>query len=301
MTGCRVWRRPLLGLLAGSAFALVALGIVIGAQTRSDVTFEVASIKRSVDGGPAARSVIGEVAPGGVWRATSATVFGLIRTLYPGHLLPEQIQNLPPWAGTEFYDIDARAGAAASPEQMQAMAQALLADRFKLTMHMEQRELPASLLVLSRRDGRPGPGMRTPAIDCEAYRAAQARGGPLPTDPTRRPFGDRQPCVSTIMAVVDQTRLIPGAQLRLTAGGATVAGIIPLLSRELARPIVDRSGLTAVYDIELQYSVGAPPASGDAGPPLESALSDQLGLKLQSGRAAMDVLVVDHVERPSGN
>ena len=175
---CDVWPRPLLAFIATSVIAISGFAIVVRAQSTSDVGFEVASIKRSVAGSPAARSIIGETAAGGVWRATATTLFGLIRTLYPGHVLPEQIQNLPAWAGTEFFDIEARAGATASPEQMQAMAKELLADRFKLAMHTEQRELPVSLLVLSRRDGRPGSGLRAPAIDCEAYQAAQARGIP---------------------------------------------------------------------------------------------------------------------------
>jgi uncharacterized protein (TIGR03435 family) len=74
--------------------------------------------------------------------------------------------------------------------------------------------------------------------------------------------------------------------------------MITLLSRELGRPVVDATGLTQPFDIEVQYSPEVPSPDREVGPPLRAALADQLGLRVQDGRAAVDVLVVDRVERP---
>jgi uncharacterized protein (TIGR03435 family) len=263
------------------------------------LSFEVASVKRSPDPRslPVFTPVVNQIRPGGAWRSSFATVLGLIRALYPGHSLPGQIAG-PDWIATEFYDIEARGPASASPDDLHEMARTLLADRFTLAMRTEKRELSAYMLVIARADGRLGAGMTKPAIDCDAYRAARARGENPPGDPTRKPNADRLPCVSTAMPVFDHTRVIPGAEWRITAGGATIASIIPLLSRELGRPVVDMTGLTQSFDIEVQYSPEVPSPDRDVGPPLRAALADQLGLRVRDGRAAVDVLVIDRVERP---
>jgi len=265
------------------------------------LSFEVASVKPSPDprSVPVFTPVVAEIQPGGVWRSTFATVFGLFRTLYPGYSLPGQIVGAPDWFGTEFYDINARGTPSSSPDDLREMARRLLADRFKLVLHTEKRELPAYTLTVARADGRLGPGLTKPAIDCDAYRAAKARGENPPPDPTRKRFFDRLSCVSTVMPTGDETRVIPGAGVRITAGGATISGIIEILSRELGRPVVDATGLSQQFDIEVQYSVGPPRPDREPGPPLRSAVTDQLGLRIQDSRAMVDVLVIDRIERPT--
>jgi uncharacterized protein (TIGR03435 family) len=285
-----------------AAFALFAV-YASGGESQlppARLSFEVASVKPSPDprSVPVFNPVVAEIQPGGVWRSAFATVFGLLRTLYPAHLLPGQIVG-PDWIGTEFFDINARGTPLSSANDLREMARTLLADRFKLVLHTEKRQVSAYQLVTARADGRLGPGLSKPSIDCDAYRAAKEKGAPLPIDPKRRPFGDRMPCVSTVMPVFDQTRVIPGAEMRITAGGATIASIIPILSRELDRPVVDATGLTQLFDIELQYSLGVPRPDAEPGPPLRSALTDQLGLRVQDTVTALDVLVIDRIERPS--
>lgn len=204
------------------------------------------------------------------------------------------------WARTEFYDIEARAVPSASAEAMHEMARTLLPERFKLRMHRETREVPAYRLVTARKDGRLGPGLTRPAIDCDAYRAAKERGDTLPTDPTRKPFADRLVCATTVMPVFDHTRVIPGADWRLTAGGATIGSLVTLLARDLGRPVIDKTGLTQRFDVAVQYSVELRPGA-EPGPPLQAALADQLGLKVEDAKAAVEVLVIDRVERPDPN
>jgi uncharacterized protein (TIGR03435 family) len=262
--------------------------------------FEVASVKRSPD--PATTIVtiaVGVTQPGGVWRSTFATVQALIRSLYPDHGFPGQIEGGPNWVGSEFYDINARALPSSSPDDMRAMARTLLAERFKLAMHTEMRDVPAYGLVTARADRKLGRGLTKPAVDCDLYRAAKERGEPLPTDPTRKQYADRLPCTATVMPVFDQTRLIPNAQMRLTAGGATIANIVQLLARVLERPVVDRTGLSQTFDIEVQFSTGPPRPDAETGPPLKVALEDQLGLTIEEGRAVIEVLVIDSVDRPT--
>ena len=110
------------------------------------------------------------------------------------------------------------------------MARKLLADRFKLVIHTAKRELPAYLLVTARSDGRLGPGLTKPAIDCDAYRAAKGRGDPLPADPTRKANADRMPCATVVMPVFDHTRVIPGAEWRLALVAQRLAHTDALLN-----------------------------------------------------------------------
>jgi uncharacterized protein (TIGR03435 family) len=287
-----------MGRIAVILVAVICAPILIAQQL--PLRFEVASVKPSPDprSVPVFSPVVGEIRPGGFWRSTFATVFGLISTLYPDYFLPGQIEG-PPWINTEFFDINGRAAPSATPDQIREMARTLLADRFKLMMHTEQREVPAYTLTIGRSDGRLGPGLMKPAIDCDAYRAAKARGEQPLTDPTRKPIGDRLPCVSTVMPLYEASRVIPGANLRITAGGATITSIIAILSRELRRPVVDATGLTQTFDIEVQYSQGPPLPDKETGPPLRAAIADQLGLRLQDGRTSIDVLVIDSVDRPT--
>ena len=282
---------------------LVILGCAptVLSQTPPRLAFEVASVRPSADPRSGVFApMIAQVQPGGVWRSTFATLHGMIRVLYPGHSFPGQIQG-PDWITSEFYDIEARTKATTTADEIREMARALLAERFKLVMHTETRDVPAYVLRIARRDRRLGPGLTTPAIDCDAYRAAQKRGEPLPVDPTRKPYADRVPCAAVMMPVFDHTRVIPGADWRLSAGGATIASIVQMLARELGRPVLDQTGLTQSFDIEVQFSEGLPSPDAEAGPPLKAALSDQLGLSLEDGRTQVEVLVIDHIERPTPN
>jgi len=287
--------------MARIAVVLVALlsAPILRAQQPARA-FDVASIKQPDTATSVVRIAINEVQPGGIWRSTS-TLLSLIRALYPGHSFPGQIEGGPNWVGSEFYEMEARAPGTASAEEIRDMARTLLADRFKLVMRTETRDVPAYVLRLARRDGKPGSGFTKPAIDCDAYRAAIKRGDPLPVDPTRKPNADRLPCISTMMPVFDHTRLIAGANWRITAGGATVGDIVPLLARELGRPVLDQTGLKEFFDIEVQFSNSPPRTDEEPGPPLRAALSDQLGLSLEDARTSIEVLVIDHVERPTPN
>lgn len=287
-------------LMIGILFALSAL---VGIAQSPAPTFEVASVKRSP---PVDRRAVsprpGIVEPGGTWRAIDSTVLMLIRSLYPGHDFPGQIVGAPAWATTDLFDIQAKTDASRTPDDMKAMARALLANRFRLVVHTEMREIPAYDLMLARTDRRLGSGLSSPAIDCDQYRAAVAKGERVPSGPN--PFGDRLHCVATVMPILDHTRRVPGATARLTAGGMRISDVVNLMANQVGRPVVDRTGLTDRFDIELQFTrgpvaVNPAPDSVETGPAFLTALAEQLGMRMEPSRATVDVLVIESVERPS--
>jgi uncharacterized protein (TIGR03435 family) len=175
------------------------------------------------------------------------------------------------------------------------MLRKLLEDRFQLKTHVETKELPLFALVLARADGTLGPRLRRRTIDCISAAAARERKDKLlfdPTPPERRICGGRAG---------------PGT---LIASGATMTNIVQGLAAQVPgvdRVVVDRTGLIGTFDVDLTWNfegtvehlgVQLPPPDRDA-PNLFTALQEQLGLKLESRKGPIDVLVIDHVEKPS--
>ena len=108
-------------------------------------------------------------------------------------------------------------------------------------------------------------------------------------------------------------RTISGLKPSVQADGATLDEFSKLLRMVLGRPVIDKTGITGRFDLRVEFAregtelaaihlVGPPPASDPAGPPeIFTALQEQLGLRLESGRGPVDTLVIDHIERPSEN
>jgi bla regulator protein blaR1 len=297
-------------------FSLVAAGIVIvgtplglGAVSAAQLKgqsadsqaqeFEVASVKRNASGGNFVQ-LGGD--PGGRFTATNVPLKLLIRQAY--QLQDSQVVGGPNWINTDRFDIIAKApgplalpAPGGPPGPFQLMMRALLADRFKLAVHTESRELPIYALTLARRDGKTGSQLRPAAVDCVALFAARGRGGPPPAPPQP---GERLPC---------GLRLGPG---NLSGGGVTMAQLSTTLSQFVQRIVVDRTGLTGNFDIDLTWTPdqlpqgrGEPPPGVQLppidpnGPSIFTAVQEQLGLKLDSQRGPVDVLVIDRVEQPT--
>ena len=247
--------------------------------------FEVASVKanKSADENSSLR-----LQPGGRIVATNVAVRLLIRNLY--NVQAYQIVGAPDWIENERYDIEAKADREYPPQadapapELLAMMRNLLAERFKLAVHYESREQPVYALVVARADSSPGPQLRRVDVDCaaESARAMAARRGgapPPPADPNKMP-----PCGA---------RIRPG---HIMARGTTLQQLTRGLSQFLGRTVVDRTNLPGTFDIDLEW---APEQTADAkGPSIFTAVQEQLGLKLAAERAAVEVLVIDHVERP---
>lgn len=268
-------------LVAGVLVAVLAEPHVFAQAPGSDTarpSFEVASVKpnKSADRGMNMMSQ-----PGGRMTATNITLQMLILNAYK--IQSFQIAEGPDWIRSDRFDINAKADSDPTPEQRQLMLQSLLAERFKLAVHRETREMPVYALVLARADGKPGPQLRPSDIDCEELARTKTKP-PLPvTGPGPRPVA---PCRMTL-----------GGNGRLQAGALKIPNLVASLSSIVNRVVIDRTGLTGSFDLELQWS---PEQSADtSGPSIFTALQEQLGLKLESTRGPVEVLVIDRVEQPS--
>jgi uncharacterized protein (TIGR03435 family) len=206
--------------------------------------------------------------PGGRFSATDATLQQLLRFAYD---LPEfQISGGPNWMDSAKFTIEATAPGTlqvtydrAGQSVIALMVQSLLANRFKLAAHRVVR--PGSI-----------------------YELVVNKDGPKLKDAPNNPAG--------------QVRIAPG---QLTGTGAPMFLLVGQLVRQLGRPVVDKTGLTGRYDFEVSWTpdfdspAGAPPVNSDA-PSIFTALQ-QLGLKLQSTKGPVEILVIDHVEMPDSN
>jgi uncharacterized protein (TIGR03435 family) len=268
-------------------FALLLSG-ALSAQTPDidKLQFEVASVKPNKTG--ATSSSLG-LQPGGRIVATNVALRLLIRNLY--NVQADQIVGAPDWIESERFDIEARADREYPPQadapapELLAMMRNLLADRFRLVVHRETREMPVYALVTARDDKSLGPQIRRVDVDCaaEAARAMAARRGGAP--PTSEKPGAMPPC---------GMRMRPG---NVITRATTLQQLTRNLSQFVGRAVVDRTGLVGVFDIDLEWS---PEQTADAsGPSIFTAVQEQLGLKLDAQRVPVDVLVIDRVERPA--
>jgi uncharacterized protein (TIGR03435 family) len=261
-----------------------------------DLRFEVASVKPNKSG--EARVQIG-MQPGGRFTAVNVPLRVLIRNAYQAQDF--QLVGAPDWTGDERFDITARAEGDVAPVPIgtvgpfQIMLRNLLADRFKLVVRQESREMPIYALVVARSDKRLGPQLQRSTVDCQALAAARGRGGAPPPAPQQ---GERPMC---------GMRIGPGM---LTAGGVSVRQLASSLGQFVQRVVVDRTGLDGNYDMDLKWTPdqmpqGAPAAAKPAepigdpnNPSLFTALQEQLGLKLEGQRGPVEVIVVQTVDRP---
>jgi uncharacterized protein (TIGR03435 family) len=270
---------------AAMCAAVLAARSLVAAHDQSQSTsndarpaFEVASIKRSQ---PDRRGGLWGPEPGGRWQMVNVPIAVLLRAAY-GRQTTELI-GAPGWLESEPYDVNAKADGDPTPDQMTLMLQTLLAERCKLTLHSELRERPVFALLIARNDGRLGPAIVPSKVDCDAANAARREGrtyeGPAPGN-------GAPPCGWSSN----------GATIRV--GGLPFSRIAEAFGRVDGRVIVDKTGLSGTYEFTLEY---AQQPNGTDAPSLFTALQEQLGLKLVSDRASIQVLVVDHIERPTEN
>jgi uncharacterized protein (TIGR03435 family) len=222
-----------------------------------------------------------EYLPGGRFTATAITVRDLLRIAY--RIQPYQLVGAPAWFSARRFDIEAKVEDQPAPSQ-QVLLRALLKDRFKLAIHNETRELPVFALVLARGDGKLGPQLTSSVLDCAAYLA----GPHGPPEPGRTPN-----CATNISVRSLSGRAITMSQL--------ATSLAPLVSRFT----VDKTGLKGGFDVDLTWTPEQVSPNTDATSNSElsifTALQEQLGLKLVSGRGPVEVLVMDRLEEPSEN
>jgi uncharacterized protein (TIGR03435 family) len=207
--------------------------------------------------------------------------------------------HLPKWVDTDEFEIDAKAAGNPTKDQMRLMVQSLLAERFHLAVHYEAQEMPVYVLTLIKPD-KWGPKL-----------IRHADGPPCDAS-AREPAGDPDPDGEVFPSIcyVQMGWRKRNGRTVVGSRNATMAVVASLLSSMPAgRPVVDRSGITDRIDYRLEWtpeSNGPGPNGAEVQPdpnPVTwmDAVRDQLGLKLQSTKAPVQSLVIDHIERPSEN
>jgi uncharacterized protein (TIGR03435 family) len=261
--------------------------------------FDVASVKLNRSGAPFRMGPV--LQPGGRVVATNVVLRDLIRAAF--NLDENQIVGATGWAATAQFDLEARGPADLMPAQAQAMLRQLLADRFQLATHAETRQLPIYRLVMARRDRALGPRLKPSGPECAPI--TPPAGVPLPPPP---PPGSGGPSTSlTAMRGLSRRcgmMMYPGG---MSARAMTLEALAGLMAFSLGRPVVNETGLDGDFDIDMTYApdlgVGPSPTviPATTAPSLFTALEEQLGLKLESARGPVDVVVIDRVERPADN
>jgi uncharacterized protein (TIGR03435 family) len=262
--------------------------------------FEVASVKRNLSGCEQGRGGgEGGVPPPGRLRVSCIAVKDLIQAAYgtfangptPTPYVPDVV-GAPEWIDTELYDLDALPAGPATIDRMYGpMMQTLLEDRFGLRIRREARERSVYLLTVGPGGARLKP---TPPDSCVVFDPAHPPEQPRNVQP--RP---------TLCGGGSYQR--DGVRLSVDTHGVTMAQFAGLtLGRaELGRPVIDRTGLTGRFDISFEFrSDLAAPLDGsepqDSSGSIFSAMRE-LGLKLAAGKAPVDVLVVESINRPAEN
>ena len=272
---------PIASFAQTSASAATALALAAAPVVATPLAFEVTIVKPNKSGSSSSHSKF----ENGRFTASNILLKNLIQ--YSAYGVPEpRILGGPKWLNTERFDIEAKIDSSTADQlrtlsrdqrklQMQGMFQQLLADRFKLTIHWETRDLPVYALVVAKK----GPSLQ---------KSKDSDGG------------------SNTSASTGQ----------FTAQGVTLPemaqALTQELSQELGRVVIDKTGIDGRYNVTLKWTpdTGTTPmdngrevtaASSDSGSSIFTAIQEQLGLKLESTKGPVQVLVIDHVEMPSEN
>jgi uncharacterized protein (TIGR03435 family) len=279
--------------------ALLAAAIAVHAQTDWQAAaggkkqFDAASVKLETEFRPPSYPLDNGNAfkPGGRFSAVF-TVMTYLQFAYKVSFSRQQVQamraKLPKWVFSDLFAIEAKADGLPTKDQFRLMMQSLLAERFHLEVHFETQETAVYALMLVK-SGRLGPKLRLHS------------DGPPCGDSPATAFPPQ--CYVTMATMKDR-------EIRMGSRATTMdllAESLPGPGTGVDRPVVDQTGVTGEVDFELDYhdeNPNVPPGTtppADPGPTAIEALREQLGLKLESVRLPLRILVVDRIERPSEN
>jgi uncharacterized protein (TIGR03435 family) len=303
------------------------------AQAAAPKSFEVASIKPSAPIANGMMMVRMGTSPGGRWTASGVTVSMLIQQAYD--IRDYQISGGPGWLTTERYDIVAKAELPdLDRETLKVLLQSLLAERFALKVHRETKELPIYTLVVGK-DGHklhkseiqpetqpdaqpPDPAKAVQGAGAAARgggRAVAAGAGTGQSGGVGAGIGGGSGGGTS--APPRGASMIRMGRGQLNAQSVPVTAIIQMLAQQLGRPVIDKTDIKGNYDFNLQWTPdetqrgglgGLDRPAGDSpmptdtsGPSIFTAVQEQLGLKLEAAKGPVETLVIDHVEKASGN
>jgi len=276
------------GLLVVAAYGLFG-------QSADPPRFATVSIKRNPSREQLSMAVPMGVGyrPGGRLVAGNAPLTMLIQRAYA--VQGFQVVGGPAWINTDGYDIEAKPDRNTDQKRMWLMLQTLLSDRFKLAMHNETRNLP----VYDLQAVRSGPKLPPP------------QGGACSEVMTSLPGPGQRPAPPCGPGLLQA-----GTGLNMEGTSVSMPAFAKMLSTLVGREVIDKTGYTGRFALHLEFAMDealaglpnpqGPDASGQpadpaARPSIRTALQEQLGLRLQTSTGPVDVLVIDHVERPTGN
>jgi uncharacterized protein (TIGR03435 family) len=299
-----------------SAFAFATLLAATAATAQDPATFEVASIKPSNPDptNPLSMVPMARPQPGGRLTVNNFPLKMLIGFAY--EMQDFRVDGGPPALMSAKFDIIAKAsgGGTLTAKEMRPLLKNLLVERFKLKAHTEPREMRIYDLVIARSDGRLGPDIKPSKSDCSnadelnAKRAEALAKGDLSAV---------MPKPGEALACTLAPNVAGGpANISVHGDGQEIKQLIELLTQLSGRHVRDKTGLTGRYDFDMKLDLAQllamargmgmnVPAGAEANLPqsdgssLMTALNEQLGLKLDSVRAPVDVLVIDSVEAPA--
>jgi uncharacterized protein (TIGR03435 family) len=283
---------------SGTATAPLLILLVIGvwavfAQPAVRPQFEVASIKPSFS----QRIMNVRPLPG---RLTADAIVQIL-VQYAYGVAPFQVVGGPNWLTSKRYQIDAKADVGASRDQMFLMLESLLEDRFQLKTHRDIKELPVFALVPNKGSLKLPPPKEGVCVDSAVDAPAEWAGaGRMAAPGEVQPTQDQ--CGSAVVALG-----LGGA--RIKGGKIAMPELVRTLSKLVGRSVIDRTGFRGLFDLQLDFvpddttpSMPPPPPGSDiTGVSIAQALQQQLGLRLESTRGPVEVIVVDHAQEPSGN
>lgn len=274
----------------------------------SKMEFNVASVKRDTSDVTANSNVA--LGPGdyysptgGFFNAVNFPVYNYIIFAYKA--TADQTKTLrtqvPKWVLSDRFDVQARVAVNPSKDQMRLMMQSLLADRFKLVVHRETRQLPVFAL-LQDKPGKMGPQLQPHPADASCSTNPQTPSAYSSSPPPTIAGGFPVTC-GGIQPMPANT---PG---RLRIGGrnvtmALIASTLPAMPSGPDRPVLDQTGLSGNFDFVPEWtpeSLSSTVQTDTSGPTFLEAFKEQLGLKLEATKGPVDVLVIDQIEEPSPN
>jgi uncharacterized protein (TIGR03435 family) len=261
-------------------FGILVASACYGQPNTATVQFDVVSVKMH---DPRNQGGKMQLLPDGI-RLVNLPLQDFVREAY-GLVLGDQVVGLPSWTNSDRFDVEAKVDSAdvaafrkLTLDQVRLMGRPILTDRFRFAGHMEKKVLPV-------------------------YTLAVAKGGSKLKSST---MSDRDPNARTGVIAMRHGSKESGGTSQLTATGVTMDRLASTLSQQgLGRVVLDNTSLTDRYDFKLSWGPDSIAAGANATdtsePSIFTALSEQLGLKLEPGKGPVPVLVIDHIEEPSPN
>jgi uncharacterized protein (TIGR03435 family) len=247
-----------------TGFLLTTLALTAHLVRAQAPSFEVASVKPNKNG---ISNAIPPSRSNGSYSASNVALKSIIANAYEVRIF--QIEGAPDWLTSERFDIIAR-GREGTPDGLRpAMLRTLLAERFKLVAHFETREQQVYSLTQLRSDGRLGPQLKPAAPG-----SGSSSGFPM-------------------ASVGNGTARINGSRVSMDTFAIVLMGSV------FSRQVINRTGLSGEFELDLRFTPDSSTAAVPEFPSIFTAVQEQLGLRLQSERAPVPVLVIDSVQRPT--